>query len=278
MTEAVIAALQEDVSSIAYCWKLTRADGVVLGFTSHDHDLLIDGVVFRSRPGMTPSAVTLSSGFQVNSMDVGGILDAASITSDDLAWGRWNDAVVEFFAANWEAPEAGLLRLMKGTIGDVRRHISSGKGTFEAELISEMASLMTPSAPRCAPLCRANFGDRRCGVDVDALSVEVTLDRGTAGGFLVQGDISGIGMLSGGRLRILSGPLSGVDRHIVGLDDQKLILEEALPDDALPARVRVWPGCDKRFVTCRQHYQNGAMFDGEPHVPGTDALVRYGAF
>jgi hypothetical protein len=39
--------------------------------------------------------------------------------------------------------------------------------------------------------------------------------------------------------------------------------------------VRLIPGCDKRFATCRDRFTNVHAFGGEPHVPGTDALLRY---
>lgn len=277
MTADVIEALDANVTAIAYCWKLTRTDGVVLGFTSHDRDLWIEGVVYRSHPGMVPSAVSLSAGLDADSMDVGGVLDDRSITSEDLECGRWNGAKVEFFAADWERPEAGLLRLMRGTIGDVRRQLGiDGEGTFEVELVSEQAGLSKPSAPRCSPLCRNEFGDRRCGVNVEALAIETLLERAEDGTLMVPGNVEEKGAFAAGKLRVLTGPLSGLDRFIAALDGRALTLDEDLPEAAVPCRVRMWPGCDKRFSTCAGRYNNAAMFNGEPHVPGTDTLIRYG--
>jgi hypothetical protein len=40
-------------------------------------------------------------------------------------------------------------------------------------------------------------------------------------------------------------------------------------------QVRLTPGCDKRLSTCAERFGNARMFGGEPHVPGTDALLRY---
>ncbi len=37
----------------------------------------------------------------------------------------------------------------------------------------------------------------------------------------------------------------------------------------------VQPGCDKSFSTCCAKYNNAANFRGEPHVPGTDAVLSY---
>ena len=34
-------------------------------------------------------------------------------------------------------------------------------------------------------------------------------------------------------------------------------------------------GCDKTFSTCCARFSNGVNFRGEPHVPGTDAVLDY---
>ena len=37
--------------------------------------------------------------------------------------------------------------------------------------------------------------------------------------------------------------------------------------------VRVTAGCDKSLATCRDVFANVINFQGEPHVPGIDALA-----
>lgn len=37
----------------------------------------------------------------------------------------------------------------------------------------------------------------------------------------------------------------------------------------------VYAGCDKQFATCRQKFANGVNFQGFPHIPGNDFLMRY---
>lgn len=38
------------VTSVAYGWRIERRDGVTMGFTSHDRDVAIDGVLLRAMP------------------------------------------------------------------------------------------------------------------------------------------------------------------------------------------------------------------------------------
>lgn len=72
--------LEAPVTTIAFCWRLARRDGVTLGFTTHDCDLVIDGLTYAAAPGMLPSAIRLSDGLDAGSMDVSGALTSDAIT------------------------------------------------------------------------------------------------------------------------------------------------------------------------------------------------------
>ena len=53
--KAISTALQThlaaEVSTIATCWKLTRRDGVILGFTDCSHSFTIDTLTYQSATG-----------------------------------------------------------------------------------------------------------------------------------------------------------------------------------------------------------------------------------
>lgn len=277
MTPELAAALGAEVTSIAFLWKLTRGDGVVLGFTSHDRDLSLAGVEYRARPGMTPSAVSLSDGFSADSMEVQGALDATAIRADDLDVGRWDGARVELFACDWADPDAGVLRLMSGRIGDVgRQAFGSGSG-YAVELVSEMVALQWSGAPSCSPLCRAELGDGRCRVDMSGRWIEIVAADGQGDLISLVDPLDTPELYGDGRVRILTGPLAGVERRVAVVSQSGIRLEQSIWGEGLVgAKLRLWEGCDKRFSTCSSRFGNFLAFDGEPHVPGTDALMRYG--
>ena len=70
--------LDHDLTTLALCWRVERRDGVAIGLTSHDRDLVVDGVTYRAAPGMTPSAVQRGDGFDAATMDVAGALTGAA--------------------------------------------------------------------------------------------------------------------------------------------------------------------------------------------------------
>ena len=101
--------LAGELTTMALCWRLDRADGVTIGFTAHDRDLVIAGVIYRASPGMLPSAIRQSSGFDVDTLDIEGALTGDAITADDLMAGRWDGAALTLFAADWSDPVAPTL-------------------------------------------------------------------------------------------------------------------------------------------------------------------------
>jgi hypothetical protein len=55
--------LQGEVTTLATCWKITRADGVVKTFTDLDRDIVFASLTYLSIAGFTPSSVETKDGF-----------------------------------------------------------------------------------------------------------------------------------------------------------------------------------------------------------------------
>ncbi|WP_299328680.1 DUF2163 domain-containing protein [Parasphingopyxis sp.] len=265
--------LAAPVATIAFCWRLARRDGVTLGFTTHDRDLTIDGLVYRSAPGMLPSAIRMESGLDADVMDVSGALTSDAITEGDLATGRWDGARVEIFAVDWEEPNAEKLRLGRGELGAVSTEVLR----FTAELKGPAAMLDRPVSEMTSPECRARFGDRRCRVDLAQhqrmSSVVALIDDRT---ITIADSEPAANSYAYGRLRWIDGGNSGLISAILSSDGDRLTLREAPPFAVQPgAHIELTQGCDRLFATCRDRFANAENFRGEPHLPGNDLLTRY---
>lgn len=268
---AAPAWLRAELVTLAWCWRLARRDGVVVGLTSHDRDLLIDGIVYRAAPGMKPSALETSDSLDAETMEFEGAVSSAAISSADLEAGRWDGAQLVLMVADWTAPDVAPLVVARGELGAVERRGAA----FSAELQGVMRLLDGPVCPATSPSCRAELGDRACRVDLAPLThfrrvvaVEaraVTLDSSVAAGTFAFG-----------RLRWLSGAACGLESPVLRDDGTVLQLAEVpvrLSD--LPARVELIEGCDKRLTSCSARFQNAVNFRGEAHLPGNDLLTRY---
>ncbi|MBC7985665.1 MAG: DUF2163 domain-containing protein [Sphingomonadaceae bacterium] len=265
--------LQHELTTIAFFWRLRRRDGVCLGFTTHDRDLAIGGLVYRAAPGMAPSAVSLSDGFEADTMDVAGALTSDAITSADLEAGRWDAAEVRLFVVDWSDPAGDTLFLARGELGDV----STQDGRFSAELRGPAALLERPAIELTSPECRARFGDERCRVDLAARTritrVAEVVDART---LVVESAATGANAYGYGRLRWTDGANSGLGGAILRSVGAELTLRDpAAFAVAAGDRVEIVEGCDKLFATCAARFANAENFRGEPHLPGNDLLTRY---
>lgn len=259
--------LEGEVTTIAFCWRIERRDGIAIGFTSHDRDLLIGGLPYRSTPGMLPSAIEKSDGLDADAVDVTGALTSEAIREDDLRAGRWDGAGLKMFAVDWNAPEE-TVPLARGELGAV----SLEGGRFTAELRGPTAMLETPVVEETSPECRAELGDQRCRVDMagrwqlrNVISVD---DRDLV--------LDGTGDWGWGELRWIDGANGGLRSAVLSSSGTTVTLREPPPFTVQAGeRVMIAEGCDKRLTTCASRFGNAANFRGEPHLPGNDLLTRY---
>lgn len=266
------AFLEPDLTTIAFCWRLERRDGVALGFTTHDRDLARDGLIYRAAPGMLPSAISVSDGFQAESLDIRGALTGAAISAADLAAGRWDGASVHVFMIDWNAPEGDAFAVARGELGEV----SIKAEAFEAELRGLTALLDAPVAEQTSPECRARLGDKRCRVDM-AGRTQLTRIAAILADDVVEVEEAGAANEFGfGRLRWLGGANSGLESPVLRSEGAILTLHE--PPAFVAATgdmVEIAEGCDRMLATCAGRFGNVLNYRGEPHLPGIDLLTRY---
>ena len=262
--------LDEPCTTTAFAWTLRRRDGVALGFTSHDRDLEIEGLLFRAAPGLVPSAIVESATLDDDGLDIDGGIASDLISERDLDSGRWDGAALEVHLVDWTAPSRRRL-LAAGSLGEIAR---SGNA-FQAQLRGPAAALDHPVAPRTSPACRADFGGPECGIDLMYHRSEGRIVS-VRGEELTLADLADDARYRFGRLRFLSGPNCGTMHDIADGQGDRIWLTAvpALPVDA-GARVMLWEGCDRSIDSCAARFGNAVNFRGEPHLPGNDLLTRY---
>ncbi len=267
------AHLDGGATTLCWCWKLTRGDGAVQGFTDHDRALTFNSVTYEAVSGFTASEVQSSLGLAVDNLTLSGALSSASLNEGDLAAGLYDNARVEIWRVNWADVSQRVL-MRAGTLGEVTR---SGHA-FQAEIRGLAQALNQPVGRIFGHLCDANLGDARCGVAASISSGTVAM-ASDARRFTITGlDAFPTGHFTGGKLTFSSGANAGrameVKRHgisnaIVSIELWQAMSEPVMPGDGFD----VMPGCDKLFSTCQSKFANGANFRGFPHMPGNDAVM-----
>ena len=98
---ALAEHLAQEATTTCHCWRVTRRDGTVLGFTEHDHDLAFGGTVFLAASGFSASETEAATGLSASADEVAGGFSSEAITEDDLSRGRYDGARVELYLVNW---------------------------------------------------------------------------------------------------------------------------------------------------------------------------------
>ena len=260
--------LGSELTTVAFCWRLVRADGAALGFTSHDRDLEIGGLSYLASPGMIPAAVERGGG---DAPEVAGAVTSDLLAADDLAAGRWDGAASLLFAVDWTAPEGERVVLTAGTLGEVA---VAGR-RFEAELRGPDAALERPACEVTSPTCRAELGDMRCRVDMAGRRARARTASWDEDGWVGLEGVGEIDRFVGGTMAALDGPASGIVVRVVAARPGAVRVADTGVQAAPGTRLLLIEGCDKRFATCRDRFGNAPNFRGEPFLPGDDLLTRY---
>ena len=273
------AHLAAGVTTLCRCWKVTRSDGSVLGFTDHDRALAFDDVDYEPESGLDASEDVSETGFAIGGLEAVGALSSERLTIADLAAGFYDHAEVSLWLVNWTTPaERHLLRL--GHLGEVTRE----DGTFRAEVRGLAAELDQPNGRVFRHGCDADLGDARCGIDLGDAAWRGTGTVIAASGrrrFTASGlDSFAGGWFTRGRLAWTSGANQGraieVRAHRVADGVASVELWQAMAGDiATGDAFVVTAGCDKLFSTCQAKFANGSNFRGFPHMPGNDFVLSY---
>ena len=275
MNEGLNAHLKSGLTTVCRCWKITRSDGLALGFTDHDEDLEFDGVVFRAGSGLSPVAVSRATGLSVDNSEALGALDSDVLSEDQIASGAFDGAEVVSYLVNWADPAERDVQF-RGHLGEITR---SG-GQFQAE-VRGLADALNQSRGRIfQKACSAILGDSACGVDLDAQGYsadgQVVAILGDAQIVVdVDGDHAerwferGLVQIGG------SGRTSSIKRDDVTNDGREITFWQAYDADIqVGTAVKLIAGCYRRVESCRNKFNNISNFRGFPDLPGEDWVLR----
>lgn len=272
MADSTRVWFSQPLETVAIWWRVERRDGVTLGFTSHDRDLVFDGLVHRTAPGMVPSAIRRTADFEADSAEIAGALAHDSINEADLAAGRFDGAAVRMGLIDWQSLDHALL--YAGTIGSVG-HEGAG---FTAELRSIKEALSRDLLVRTSPTCRAEFCGTGCTLSAPRFTHLAAIAAVSSDGSAVRlaAGAPAAAHLLFGTLRWHDGPQTGLTRRIDDIDGDWLLLDRPVDPATAPGdRAIVREGCDHTMTTCATRFANAVNFQGEPYLPGNDLLTSY---
>lgn len=263
-------SLSQEVTTFAVCSKLSLKNGQILGFTNYNEDIIYSGITYNAKSGFSLTAISSKAGLNVDNLDIEGMLSSDLISEKDLNAGIYDNGEIEVFLINYNNPNEGRLMLRKGWIGEVE--IKNGQ--FTAEIRGLTQKLSSSIGELFSKNCRAEFCDDKCGLNIPFVSGTVSsiTDNRT---FSDNTRNEENGYFDYGLIKFTSGANNGLSMEIKEYYDKEIKLMLPLPYDiTIGDSYEIRAGCDKRFTTCCERFNNGINFRGEPHVPGIDEVMK----
>jgi len=266
--------LDSGATTLCWCWRVTRNDGVAFGFTDHDRDLQFNSTSFEAASGFTGTEIAGAVGLNVDTLDVESAITSDRLSEDDLAAGLFDNALIEIFRVNWQDASQRVL-MRTGNLGEVSR----GQTHFKAEVRGLAHELQQPKGRIIQFACDADLGDQRCTMDLDlpafkgagAVSAVADERNFTVSGlasfdedWFTRGLVTWTTGANAGRKA--EAKLHSKRDGAVTLELWQAMSEEVGVGDAFT----ITAGCDKHFGTCIGKFDNAVNFRGFPHVPGVD--------
>lgn len=274
--------LGQTSTTLATCIEIKLVDGsnVIYRFTDHDKPIEYpssSGFFYLPTSGYIPSASNTKIDLSVDNLNIIGIIDDSTLSYDDLLAGRFDFADAKIFQVNYADTSMGIMSMINGKIGKVTLE----DNTFTAELRGLTQFFQQSIGEPYIVLCPADLGDSRCKVNMTPFTATLT--------------VSGIGV--GFEKRIFTTDLTDPDGHYdLGLVtwntgsaneyfkmDVKVYLNangqvelyEPMPNDiVIGDTATIQTGCDKKWETCRNRYNNQLNYRGFPFLYGLSTALR----
>ncbi len=265
-----IDSLEFDILTYAHLVKITTANNTIYAFTSHDKDLVINGVTYKANSAIQPTAYQSNSQLSLDSIQFDSVL--IDFTEYDLFNNIEKGATIETGIVDWlDLPNTinESIDYQKGLIGE----IESNGHYYKFEFLSKAASKLNQGYnDKLTSICRHRFGDSMCKyipqefiVSVNSLigdTSRIIIDTPTDNGYLSKNHRFGIITFTSGEL---SGQVYSIDRIEDGANNESYVYLHnnilRLPLSSDTAIIK--EGCLRTIAVCRE-YNNIENYGGIP--------------
>lgn len=267
------------ILTYCHCCKIERSDGLVLGFTSHDCDLTIDGVTYEASKAISPSAASLKVDLSADNLEIKSFINDRGIRDEEILGGKFDNAKISISVVNFvslpTSLEAGTI-IASGRVGE----ISSSETYFTMELRSRATLLnqgiSKKTSPRCPHTFGLNDGNSRCPVNAATYTTNVAVTSSNGSTVSVNNTYA-TNILAFGTFTFTSGNNEGLTFDIYHNQNNEITFFELPPGNIqVGDNAIVVQGCNKTTDACKSY---GAILDfggfptGGNWMPGKDKYL-----
>lgn len=275
---ALAAHYQQATTSLCQCLRMELRDGAVFAATSMDRPLTVDGVTYM--PWLTVSDLVSTATLGVDNLTCTFVTDEVDLRSD-LEAGRFDNASFYLFETNFLAPTDGVNGLKRGSTGEAQ---ITDVGSYVLEFRGLTQALQQPVGIVTQKTCRAAFADypRQIGGSPCRLDPADFTDTGSVTSvasnqvFSDSARVEADDYYTAGFLKFTDGLNAGYERQVRAFDSGVFTLVLPFPFTVeVGDAYSVIAGCQKRLTEdCKTKFSNVLNFQGEPHLPGVDAITK----
>jgi uncharacterized phage protein (TIGR02218 family) len=268
------AELQGATYGICRLITITRKNGAVLRLAESQVDLTIEGYTYVRARGFRVSSLPfkLNAGAGSAEFEIS-VVDGGTPDPDDLRNGLYDSAEVVISACSHLIPGNGKIDLFRGDIGDITL---TEQGFINVKVLGLLSRTQNLFVEHYTPMCRTEFGDARCKVDLAPLTEPAVVSSISNFNVVITGDAAAFpaDYWKLGLIIPTDGPGLGDGFEIRGWTPPTLLTYLPVAGHLDPGNhVNIIPGCNfTRGAQGCNRWNNIVNFRGEPFVPGTDAV------
>jgi uncharacterized phage protein (TIGR02218 family) len=265
-------------TTLAMALKITREDGEIFGFTTHDISDVVSSITYSANPGLQATSIKITSGVAVGNLELTTLHDGTVFTTADILGGVWRNAAFTIFRYNFAALTDGIDTLLAGTFGEFEIR----QNAVVIELRDLRQYLQQEVGDASSKTCRARLGDSRCGVVLtgspNAFTVFGSVTSVTSNQvFRDSARAEAVNWFDEGELEFTSGPNTGLRAKVksYAANGTFTLAIPLLGTVAIGHSFTAIAGCRKRREEdCRDKFNNVLNFVGEPDRKGIDNLTE----
>lgn len=278
ITAQMLTHISGGRTTLAEGFKVTRPDGEIYAFTSHDISDEIDGVLYDAFPGLDLSSIVNSVGTLVGTLELTTLNDGVVFSNADIFNKLWQNSEFELFRYNYSSISDGKIPLMSGRFGDV----TIRENDVVVELRDLRQYLQNKVGSISSKTCRYRLGDSRCKVDLSSTDFPYTVN-GTITSvtsrsvFRDENQVATADWFGEGSITFLTGNCQGVTAKVRSYTvDGTFTLSLPLFNDVQEGDDYIAVvGCRLRFdEDCVAKFNNPFNFGAEPHRKGYGDVVE----
>jgi len=266
MTRALNGTIANDFASnvmtFCRCWEITKTDSSVIRLTDHDKDVTFQGNTHSSTSGFSISTLEATENVVPANADLSVLLTTNVIEEPDIVRGVLDGATVKIWLVNYLTP-ANYMSLPGGILSKVESDNSS-HAVFE---LLSLESMLNQNVGRvCTPICDADVGDARCGVNLTSHTVTGTITSVTSNSIFTDSSrAESDDHFNRGKLTWTFGNNAGLEYEVKDFGSGRFEIIGVCPEDVqVGDTYSVYRGCDGLKSTCRDVFNNLVNHRGFP--------------